>query len=109
MTTNRVTIVSYFILALLILNGCFYYKPLVKNNNGAWKEGDVHFAPLWIGYRQGNLQYRTGFSHRHVQNWTQNLIHKYVTPTNYFLNYPDMNEKGYYYVGAFNPFSIWTY
>ncbi|MCM1505324.1 MAG: polymorphic toxin type 23 domain-containing protein, partial [Muribaculum sp.] len=79
------------------------------NNHGKWKEGDVHMAPIWVGYRQGNLIYRTGLSHRNVQNWTQNFVHKYVTPTNYFLNYSDMYSGAYNYVGSVNPFSLWTY
>lgn len=80
-----------------------------KDGYGKWLGGEVHFAPLWIGYRSGNVVQRIGFSHRTVQNLTQNFFHKYVAPTNYFLDYNNMKKGIYTYIGNVNPFSIWTY
>ncbi|GAB6010243.1 polymorphic toxin type 23 domain-containing protein [Dysgonomonas reticulitermitis] len=83
--------------------------PVLKNNkNGAWVNGQVHFAPAWVGYRNKNGHTtRVGFSHPMVQNMTQNLIHKYVTPTPYFLNYDNFSSGDYFYTGYHNPHSLW--
>jgi RHS repeat-associated protein len=82
--------------------------PLIgKNKKEAWENGRVYFAPAWAGYKHGNQITRIGFSHPMVQNLTQNLIHKYVTPTPYFLNYDEFKSGGYFYSGYNNPFSLW--
>lgn len=84
---------------------------LGKNKNGAWKNGSVHAAPAWFGYRSKNGRQvtRIGFSHPMVQNLTQNLIHKYTWLGNapYFLNYKDFRTGGYFYSGYNNPISLW--
>jgi RHS repeat-associated protein len=80
---------------------------LGANKKGAWKNGQVYNAPFWIGYRNGNQISRIGFSHSMVQNLTQNAVHKYLTPTPYFLNYDYFNSGLYFYSGYYNPFSLW--
>jgi len=84
-------------------------KLLRKNKKGAWNNGRVHFAPAWVGYRSknGHQLTRIGFSHPMVQNLTQNLIHKFLTPTPYFLNYNEFRSGGYFYSGYYNPHSLW--
>jgi hypothetical protein len=82
-------------------------KGLKNNKKGAWNNGRVYFAPAWIGYRSGNQVTRIGYSHPMVQNFTQNVIHKYVTPTPYFLDYNKFRSGGYFYSGYYNPFSLW--
>lgn len=82
--------------------------PLIgKNAKEAWKNGQAYSAPLWIGYRNNNQITRIGFSHPMVQNLTQNAVHKYFTPTPYFLNYDNFKTGGYVYSGSYNPFSLW--
>ncbi len=82
-----------------------------KNGNGAWLDGRVYFAPAWVGYRTGNTVIRAGFSHKSVQNITQNLIHKNVkfAATHYFLNYEKMYTGGYFHYGRYNPFTPFGY
>jgi len=83
-------------------------KWLGKNKNGAWNNGRAHFAPAWVGYKNKKGQTtRVGFSHPMVQNLTQNFIHKFVTPTPYFLNYDNFRQGGYFYSGYYNPHSLW--
>lgn len=60
-----------------------------------------------IGYKKGNQITRIGFSHSMVQNFTQNAVHKYATPTPYFLDYKNFKTGGYVYSGAYNRFSLW--
>ena len=80
-----------------------------RNNKGAWLVGNVHFAPLWMGYRRGNSQYRLGYSHTNIQDYTQNFIHKYIAKTNYFIDYDKFRRGGYFYGGSINPFDLWHY
>jgi RHS repeat-associated protein len=84
--------------------------PLIgKSKFGAWKNGQVYFAPAWVGYRSknGNQVTRIGFSHEMVQNLTQNLVHKTIGRAPYFLNYDHLISGGYFYSGYYNPFSLW--
>lgn len=83
--------------------------PLLGRNEKmkAWENGKVYFAPLWIGYSNNNQVFRFGYSHPMVQNLTQNFVHKYITPTPYFLNYNNFKEGCYSYFGTLNPISIW--
>jgi hypothetical protein len=78
-----------------------------KSKNGGWENGRVYFAPAWIGYRQRNQVTRIGFSHKMIQNLTQNLIHKTIGKAPYFLNYDELKTSGYFYSGYHNPFSLW--
>lgn len=80
---------------------------LGKNKDEAWLDGRAYFAPAWIGYKRGNQVTRIGYSHKTVQNLTQNAVHKYLTPTPYFLNYNEFKTGGYFYSGYNNPFSLW--
>lgn len=81
----------------------------IKKERGAWNNGEVHFAPAWIGYRgkNGNTN-RIGYSHPMIQNYTQNLTHKTkLGSQNYYLNYNKFREGVYSYSGYNNPFSLW--
>ncbi|MCM1505260.1 MAG: polymorphic toxin type 23 domain-containing protein, partial [Muribaculum sp.] len=80
-----------------------------RNDKGAWKVGKIHFAPLWVGVRNGAMSCRFGYSHVNIQDLTQNLIHKYLASTSYFLDAKDMRTGSYYYVGCVNPFNLWNY
>jgi hypothetical protein len=74
---------------------------------GKWKNGEVYFAPAWIGYRNGNQITRIGYSARWIQDLTQNGIHKTISPTPFFLNYNYFRTGGYFYSGYYNPHSLW--
>jgi len=80
-----------------------------KTGYGAWKNGQVYFAPFWIGYEKGNIIHRVGYSHPYVQSLTQNFVHKYITPTPFFLNYDNFRSGPYSYFGRKNHFSLWNY
>lgn len=76
-----------------------------------WDEGIVYSSPLWIGWRNGNLISRIGYSHRFIQDVTQNGVHKYYSGgrQNFYLKY-DSNINGwYYYCGYYNPYSLHYY
>ena len=69
----------------------------------------MHFAPAWVGYRGKNGQItRIGFSHKTVQNLTQNAAHKTrLGNQHYYLNYDELRTGSYFYSGYYNPHSLW--
>lgn len=86
--------------------------PVGKNLNsdrGAWNDGRVYMAPLWIGVKRNNQIYRYGYSGKHIQNMTQNLVHKGFGHENFYLNYDYLYTGPFSYSGAINPFSLWGY
>lgn len=84
-------------------------KDVLLGEGNKWKNGKVYSAPVWVGYRSNNISYRVGYSHPYVQSLTQNFVHKYVTPTPYFLNYETFEQGIYSYSGNHNPFTLWNY
>ncbi len=74
---------------------------------GAWEKGEVFSAPFWIGFKSGNQIQRIGFSHKVVQNITQNGVHKGFAHTPYFLGYNYFNKGIFYQSGYNSPISIW--
>lgn len=78
-----------------------------RNNLGSWIKGDVFHAPVWIGVRTGNMISRVGYSHKQVQNCTQNLVHKYITPTPFFSDYEQFSGGAYFFSGNVNSFNLW--
>jgi len=84
-----------------------------KNGKGAWKNGKVYSSPLWFGYRNGSNVTRIGFSHKMVQDRTQNWVHRngfFYMPfgrANYFNDYSEFKTGGYSYSGYNNPYSLW--
>ena len=71
-----------------------------------WWNGRPYSAPFWVGYRNGNQITRIGFSHEIVHNLTQNMVHKFMS-TPYYMMYDEFRTGGYFYTGAYNPFSLW--
>ncbi|MCL2651433.1 MAG: polymorphic toxin type 23 domain-containing protein [Candidatus Azobacteroides sp.] len=88
--------------------------PIVGKNKdpdlATWRNGRSYYAPLWIGYRNGNQVTRVGFSHPMVQNLTQNLIHKFtwLGHQNYYMMYDEFKTGGFYSTGTYNPFSLYN-
>lgn len=82
---------------------------MTKNGDslGAWEKGEVFSAPFWIGFKSGNQIQRIGFSHKVVQNITQNGVHKGFAHTPYFLGYNYFNKGIFYQSGYNSPISIW--
>lgn len=74
-----------------------------------WNNGKVYSAPIWVGYRLNNMSYKLGISHPYVQSLTQNFVHKYITPTPYFLDYSLFTQGLFSYSGNLNPFTLWNY
>ena len=66
-------------------------------------------APLWIGVKRNNQIYRYGYSGKHIQNMTQNLVHKGFGHENFYLNYDYLYTGPFSYSGEINPFSLWGY
>ena len=87
---------------------------LNRHGNGAWRFGNVYFAPLWIGHRVGNTMSRIGYSCRRVQCRTQNWVHRNgflhlpFGRTHYFNRYGRMHEGWYGFSGIYNPFSLFN-
>ena len=86
---------------------------LANDGHKTWKDGRVYFAPLWVGYRNGNQVTRIGLSREWVQKVFQNGTHKLLFNTPYFLNYDEFNlnsgvyNGNYYYSGYRNPLTLW--
>jgi RHS repeat-associated protein len=76
---------------------------------GAYKDGQTYSSPLWFGFKKNNQVYRLGYSHKLVQDRTQNVIHKWFGPgrTHFFNKYNNFNQGLYGYSGYYNPYSLW--
>lgn len=74
---------------------------------GAWKNGQVFHAPIWIGYKNGFNAFRIGLSMKSVQSLTQNLVHKFMH-TPYFLHYDHFKRGMFSYYGYYNPLTLWN-
>lgn len=72
-----------------------------------WIVGNVYSAPFWIGYKSGNQVYRIGYSHKQIQDKTQNLVHKTIVPTPLFVGEEQFKEGVYIYSGYNSPYSLW--
>lgn len=89
--------------------GEFDGKDKLIGKNKAWINGKVYSAPIWVGYRRRNMSYKLGFSHTYIQSLTQNFVHKYISPTPFFLDYSLFEQGVFYYCGTSNPFTLWNY
>ncbi len=76
---------------------------------GTWANGLVYDAPIWFGYNTGMGVSRIGYSHRYVQDFFQNGIHKWIPfgHQNYYLKYVDGINHGYGYNGYYNQYSLY--
>jgi hypothetical protein len=85
--------------------------PVGRNKNdgkSTWTNGRPYYAPLWVGYRNGNQITRAGISREWVHNMTQNLVHKQrFGNQNYYMSYDEFRRGTYFYSGYRNPLSIW--
>jgi len=73
-----------------------------------WLDGKVFDSPIYLGYRNGNSISRIGFSHKTVQNLTQNAWHLMLgAGAARFLDYSELNTGPYYYNGFYNSYSLW--
>ena len=74
---------------------------------GGWPNGKVYSAPFWVGIKSGNQIYRFGVSARIVQSLTQNLVHRYLVPTPYFIPGKEFYRGLYSSFGHNSPLSLW--
>ena len=76
---------------------------------GTWENGLVYDAPIWFGYNTGMGVSRIGYSHKYVQDFFQNGIHKWIPfgHQNYYLKYVEGINHGYGYNGFYNQFSLY--
>ncbi len=75
--------------------------------NAEWLVGNVYSAPFWIGYKSGNQVHRIGYSHKNVQEMTQNFVHKHLANTPQFNGEDYFKEGVYIYTGYNSPYSLW--
>lgn len=79
--------------------------PLIgKGPLGAWLKGNVYSSPIWFGIKHKGQMYRYGYSSKYVQTLTQNAVHKYISPTPFFIDYDKMNVVFFSYFGYNNVF-----
>ena len=74
---------------------------------GGWPNGKVYSAPFWVGIKSGSQIYRFGVSARIVQSLTQNLVHRYLVPTPYFIPGKEFYRGLYSSFGHNSPLSLW--
>ncbi len=80
---------------------------------GGWKNGLTYASPLYVGYRHGHNITRVGYSHKSVQDFTQNGVHKWgflgsgIGRQNYYANYSRFITGAYFYQGHYNSYSLW--
>ncbi len=87
-----------------------------KHGFGAWVDGQVYSAPLYVGYRRGNSVTRIGINNPWVQDRTQNFIHKNFGIGNFSIGYQNFYNKYDYfteginritsYSGYYNPYTL---
>jgi RHS repeat-associated protein len=77
------------------------------SKSGAWENGQVWSAPLYVGYRQGNTISRIGFSNPLIQDRTQNFVHKNINPTPFFNKYDNFQGGTWSYSGYYNPYTLY--
>lgn len=84
-------------------------RPRKGETLGGWINGLVYDAPIWLGYNTGMGISRIGYSHRYVQDFFQNGIHKWIPfgHQNYYLKYVEGINHGYGYNGFYNQFSLY--
>jgi len=80
--------------------------------NTTWTNGQVLFAPAYVGLQYGNSIDRIGYSASVVQNILQNGAHHIFHAQNYYLNYENLQHGSYglpfySYNGYNNPYSIY--
>ena len=78
-----------------------------KHNMRAWNNGKVYSAPFWVGFKSGNQIFRFGYSAKIVQSLTQNVVHKYLVPTPYFIPGKEFYSGPFSYAGYNSPLSLW--
>ncbi|MBO4661051.1 MAG: hypothetical protein J5610_06300 [Prevotella sp.] len=71
---------------------------------GAWNNGLVYSAPIWIGYKHHSQIYRIGVSHPLVQHLTQNLVHTRMN-TPFFLDYQHFRQGLFFTSGTYTTLS----
>ena len=76
---------------------------------GAWTNGHVYSAPIWLGIRTGNRIERIGYSFPGSQDLQQNGMHRGFGNQNYYLNYDNFRTGMYLRSAYYNPFSLWGY
>ena len=82
-------------------------ETMIKDNKRVWIKGDAFYAPFWIGIRQRNQVYRLGYSHRLVQELTQNLVHDKLSHDPLYRNYDNFTQSPYFSIGNPNPYNLW--
>lgn len=87
------------------------WKKNKRDGYGGWKDGRVYSSPLWIGIRSGSNISRFGYSHRIIQDLTQNGLHQSSVfkfgNQNYYLNYRYFREKFYFGGGVYNSYTLY--
>ena len=78
-----------------------------EHGYGTWINGHVYAAPLYVGVKNGGKVSRVGYSHKMVQELTQNMVHRYLGYQNYYTNYKHMYEGGWGSQGHYNPYSLY--
>lgn len=85
----------------------------IKTDYGSFINGfgQVHYAPIWIGYRNGPNVMRIGVSQPFVQDFQQNGIHKWFFGgrQHYFNDYGNFSYAPYSWYGYNNPYSLFGY
>jgi RHS repeat-associated protein len=76
---------------------------------GTWNDGKTYASPFYVGYRVGNRIERIGYSSPWVQEFTQNLVHRWVPfgRQNFYVNDTAFSSGIYGYSGYYSPFSLW--
>lgn len=80
---------------------------------GSHDNGKVYSSPLWVGARFGNTVDRIGYSHKMVQDRTQNWVHRngfFYLPfghQHFYVDYSQFRTGVFSFTGHYNPYSLW--
>lgn len=80
-----------------------------KFKDSAWDNGQTYLAPIYLGYNDGCMTHRIGYSGKFIQQATQNFVHKKIVHCPRFEGYGNL-YKGVFSQWCFhNNFYLWGF
>jgi len=82
-----------------------YHDSLLRGTARAYSDGEVYRSVFYIGHRYRNRIIRVGVNHPIIQDITQNGWHT-IANKPFFYTPHDQYFSFYFYIGYYNPFSL---
>ena len=83
-----------------------YSSSTWKINGNAYSNGEIYHSIFYVGYRYSNRIVRIGINHPVIQDIIQNGWHSLFNKP-YFITPHDQYFSFYFYIGYYNPFTLY--